>query len=209
MRILEEIIEKYKKIQKRDKIQKIILGIIIIILIVLWILSYRLGKIGYQYVSTIPNNEDIKLIKITDENGGITQNTKLNIFKNEKFGGKKIITPQSKGEYSFCIKNVSDKDVSYDINFEDEMSYHINMKYRLKMDNLYVKGNEEEFLNVNELNLEDIIVYLNSLNIFTLEWYWEDDDELDSIVGSSKNDEQYILNLKIKAEEYENKGGEI
>lgn len=206
---MEEIIEKYKKIQKRDKIQKIILGIIIIILIVLWLLSYRLGKIGYQEVSTTPNNENITLIKITDANGEMTKNTRLNIFENEKFGGKKIITPKSKGEYSFCIKNVADKDVSYDINFEDEMTYHINMKYRLKIDNLYVKGNENEFINIEELNLEDIIVTKKSLNLFTLEWYWEDDDTLDSIVGSSKENEHYTLNLEIRAEEYENKGGEV
>lgn len=179
------------------------------ILIVLWLLSYRLGKIGYQDVSTTPNNENITLIKITDEKGEMTQNTRLNIFENEKFEGKKIITPKSKGEYIFCIKNVANKDISYDINFKAEMNYHINMKYRLKIDNLYVKGNENEFINIEELNLENIIVSKNSLNIFTLEWYWEDNDKLDSIVGSSKEDEHYTLNLEIRAEEYENKGGEM
>ena len=42
------------------------------------------------------------------------------------------------------------------------------------------------------------VVYIHSTNIFTLEWYWEDDDKLDTAVGSEKDTQYYKLNLQIQ-----------
>ena len=198
----DKIIEQYEKKQKRDKIQKTILLIIIILLVVLWILSYRLGRIGYKDVSTTPTgNDNIKLIKVFDDDVEITKNTPLNIFANEKFDGEKIIAPKSEGSYTFCVKNVTDKDITYDINFDDEMEHLINMKYKLKIDNDYIIGDEDTYMGIDELKVEDFIVTKDSINVFTLEWYWEDDDVNDTIVGSQKSDQYYTLNLEIHAKE--------
>lgn len=199
----DKIIEQYEKRQKRDKTQKIILVIIIILLLLLWILGYRLGKIGYQYqeVSSTPD-DNIKLIKVLDDDIEITKNTKLNIFENEKFDGEKIIAPNSKGEYTFCVKNITDKNIMYHINFADEMEHVINMKYRLKIDNLYIVGNKDTYMDIENLKAEDIIVLKDAINVFTLEWYWEDDDINDTIVGSQQLDQHYTLNLGINAKEY-------
>jgi len=82
------------------------------------------------------------------------------------------------------------------------MDYSINMKYRLKIDNVYIKGNKDTYVGIEELSVQDIIVLKDSTNIFTLEWYWEDDDVNDTIVGSQKTDEQYKLNIKIEANAY-------
>lgn len=60
----EKIIEEYEKKQKRDRRQKIILIIIILLLIIFYLLTYRMGKIGYEKASTT-SEESIKLIKIT------------------------------------------------------------------------------------------------------------------------------------------------
>lgn len=199
----DKIIKQYEKIQKRDKMQKIILIVIIIILLLLWILGYRVGKIGYQEVSSVPidNEDSIKLIKVLDNDVEITKNTKLNIFENEKFDGQKIIAPKSKGSYTFCVKNVTDKDIIYHMNFADEMEHHINMKYKLKIDNNYIAGNQYTYINIDELKAEDIIVLKDSINVFTLEWYWEDNNKKDTIVGSKKENQYYTLNLGIQAEE--------
>jgi hypothetical protein len=41
-----------------------------------------------------------------------------------------------------------------------------------------------------------------SNNIFTIEWYWEDDDPRDVIVGMAEGTQYYTLNLAINAREY-------
>ena len=76
----------------------------------------------------------------------------------------------------------------------------VNMKYRLKIDNIYIRGNENEYVSINNLETKDVSVMNNSLNTYTLEWYWEDNDELDTIVGTN-DDGYYKLNLEIHAEE--------
>lgn len=204
----DELIEQYKTIQKRDRMQKIILVIIIIILLLLYFLGYKLGKIGYQEVSTIiPNgNDNIKLIKVTADDIEITKNTELNIFENDKFDGKKIIAPKSKGEYTFCVKNIADKNITYNIDFKNQMNLPVNMKYKLKIDNIYIKGDQDTYVDIEDLKAKNIIVLKDSINVFTLEWYWEDDDVNDTLVGSQQTNQYYTLNLGIQAEEYKNRG---
>ena len=52
------------------------------------------------------------------------------------------------------------------------------------------------------LNVEKIVAIQDSNNIFTLDWYWVDDNLNDTLVGSQEDDEYYKLNLQIEAEEY-------
>lgn len=82
------------------------------------------------------------------------------------------------------------------------MEHHINMKYKLKIDNVYIRGNEENYIDIEDLNVKDIISLKDTINVFSLEWYWQDDDEKDTIVGSIESNEYYTLNLKIQVEEY-------
>lgn len=197
----DELIKKYEKTQKQDRVQKIVLVLVIIVILLLWILSYRLWKINNQEVFN-PTDGNINLIKVEDNDLEIDKDTKLNIFENEKFNGQKKISPKSNGEYTFCIKNVSNNDIKYNIDFTDQMEHHINMKYKLKIDNVYIRGNEENYIDIEDLNVKDIISLKDTINVFSLEWYWQDDDEKDTIVGSIVSNEYYTLNLKIQVEEY-------
>lgn len=202
----EELIEKYERKQKRDRWHKIILIIIIIILLLLWLLCWKLGKIGYN-TDPLPSdpvfNEQLPTIKVSDDETEITDDTDLNIFANAKFNGESKIAPKSSGEYKFVIENISDTTFAYDIKFKDIMSNPINMKYKLKIDNIYIRGNEDKYIDINELSVDDIVVLEDSNNIFTLEWYWEDDDKADTYVGSLESDEYYTLELMIQADVYE------
>ena len=190
-------IEDYVKKQKKDKNDKTLLIIIIVILMLMLILlGYRVGKIGL-----LPS-DNVKLIKVEDNEGLITEETELNIFNNTLFGGQKKIAPKSKGSYKFCVENITRKDIKYKIEFSDEMKNPINVKYRLKLNNVYVRGNENEYVGIEDLNVEEILAIQDSNNIFTLDWYWEDDNPNDTLVGSQEDDEYYKLNLKIEAEEY-------
>ena len=198
----DKLIAQYEKRQKEDRIQKTVLIIIIIFLLILFWVCYKMGRISLRNVVSTPATDSVQLIQVAEDDIEITKDTELDIFLNQKFNNKKIIAPRSSGSYSFCVENVSGKDVVYSINFEDKMDYSINMKYKLKIDNAYVRGDENTYLSLDKLNMSDIVVLKDSINVFTLEWYWEDDDRNDTIVGSQKNDEYYTLNLEILAEEY-------
>lgn len=202
----DDLILEYERIQKRDRWHKIVLIIIIIILLLLWLVCWKLGKIGYN-----PNpdpsypvfDEKIPTIKVSDNETEISDNTDLNIFANQKYNNKPIIAPKSSGQYKFVIQNISNTRVSYDIEFNDIMSNSVNMKYRLKIDNVYIKGTKDKYISIEDLNVEDIVVLENSTNVFTLEWYWEDDDKNDTYIGSLESNQYYTLELNIRASAYE------
>lgn len=141
------------------------------------------------------------MILIKENDMKEVKDNKLNIFNNEKFDGKNIIAPHSYGKYQFYVSNISKKDVKYSMKFSDEMKKFVNMKYRLKIDNVYIRGDENNYTTIDNLDVDEIVVLKDSTNIFTLEWYWEDNDSLDTTVGSEKDTQYYKLNLKIQPEE--------
>ena len=201
----EATIEKLMDEKKRDRRIKIVLIIIIILLLLFWILAYRVGKIGYGENKEVVANPTDVILKITHEDIDIDKSTDLGIFKNAKFDGKEMIAPKSSGTYQFCVKNESKNDIIYDIKFFDEMQYFVNMKYKLKIDNIYIRGNEKEYVGIDELNVKNIVVLKDSNNIYTLEWYWEDSDKEDTTVGSKKENQYYTLSLQINASLYTEK----
>jgi len=200
---MDQVLNKRQKERKR----KIILMIIIIVLLFLfWLLGYRMGKIGYQIEEVIANPDGSKdntvtAIKVMQGDIEITKNTLLNIFNNEKYDGEKIIAPKSSGIYQFCISNETKNDLKYHIKFFEETKHFVNIKYKLKIDNIYIRGNEENYIGIEELDIENITVLKGSNNIFTLEWYWEDNDELDTMVGKQEETQCYTLKLEIDSEE--------
>lgn len=201
----EATIEKLMDEKKKDRRIKIILTIIIILLLLFWILAYRVGKIGYGENKEVAASPTEVLIRIKQGDIDIDKSTEMGIFKNVKFDGKEIIAPNSSGTYQFCVKNESKDDVVYDIKFLDEMQYFVNMKYKLKIDNIYIRGNEKEYVGIDDLNVDNIVVLKDSNNIYTLEWYWEDSDKEDTTVGSERENQYYSLSLQINASLYTNK----
>ena len=186
-----------KRQVSRKNLKKIIYVLIIIILVLILLLVWKVGRIG---IDERPTSGKVYTngIEVTENDIGIEKNAKLNIFNNEKCNGEKIIAPHSKGTYKFYIKNKSNQDMRYNISFEDEMKKIVNMKYTLKIDNIFIKGSEDSYTSIEQLGITDITVPKDSVNIFTLEWYWEDDDKLDTEIGAS-DDRYYIINLKIEA----------
>lgn len=181
----------------RESLKKIIYILIIIIIILILLLVWKIGRIGIDERPTSGKTYTDGIVA-TEDDIGIEKDTKLNIFNNEKFEGEKIIAPHSQGTYKFYIKNKSNRDINYNIKFSDEMKKFVNMKYRLKIDNIYIRGNEEGYTTIENLDVNNITVPKDSINVFTLEWYWEDNDELDTKVGTSE-ERYYTINLKIEA----------
>lgn len=181
----------------RESLKKIIYILIIIIIILILLLVWKIGRIGIDERPTSGKTYTDGIV-VTEDDIGIEKDTKLNIFNNEKFEGEKIIAPHSQGTYKFYIKNKSNRDINYNIKFSDEMKKFVNMKYRLKIDNIYIRGNEEVYTTIENLDVNNVTVPKDSINMFTLEWYWEDNDELDTKVGTS-DERYYTINLKIEA----------
>ncbi len=181
----------------RESLKKIIYILIIIIIILILLLVWKIGRIGIDERPTSGKTYTDGIV-VTEDDIGIEKDTQLNIFNNEKFKGEKIIAPHSQGTYKFYIKNKSNRDINYNIKFSDEMKKFVNMKYRLKIDNIYIRGNEEGYTTIENLDVNNVTVPKDSINMFTLEWYWEDNDELDTKVGTS-DERYYTINLKIEA----------
>lgn len=199
----EDFEKKYEKETRKNKKNRIIIVILIIIIILLLLffwLGYKVGKIGFGYkqTSTEPTPDTLDMILIKENNMAEIIDNKLNIFKNEKFNGQNIIAPRSYGKYQFYVSNISNKDVKYSMKFSDEMKMFVNMKYKLKIDNVYIRGDSENYTTINNLDVDEIVVLKDSTNIFTLEWYWEDNDSLDTAIGSEKDTQYYKLNLQIQ-----------
>lgn len=199
----DEKIEELLKKQRRDRVIKIILIIIIIILLLFLLLGSKIGKIGYQdNINTSTKVNENVFIRITKDDIDIDKNESLGIFKNQKFNGEEKIAPNSTGTYQFCLKNESNNDIIYHIKFLEETSNFVNMKYKLKIDNIYIRGNENEYVGIEQLDVENVKVLKDSNNIYTIEWFWEDNDEADTFVGSKKDLQYYTLKLKINASVY-------
>ena len=184
-----------EQIRTHDPKKAINIGIIFLIILLMLLISYKIADIGFNSVTSW----EVDNIELTEENLQILNDTKINIFSKLKDGK---IAPMSTGTYRFSVKNKSDYDMIYNIKFEDDMTNYINMKYRLKMDNIYIRGNSEKYVSLDELNLENIIVPKNSINVYTIEWCWENDDENDTKVGSMKDDQYYYFRLQILSNIY-------
>lgn len=190
--------------KRKKRIIIILIIIIIILLLLLFFLGFRVGKIGYSNECATPVfGEKVKTIRVSDKKQEIDENTSLDIFSNIKFDNKKIIAPGSFGSYDFMVKNTGSSKLSYNIEFKDIMDNPVNMKYRLKIDNVYIKGNENEYVTINELNTKNIKVMENSNNVFTLEWLWEHDNNNDTYTGSMKDTQYYTLNINVSLSDEE------
>ena len=185
--------------------EKILLITIIISLILLFaILAIRIGRIGYRSGDlkevSASSLDMINIINISQDDINIAKDAKLNIFKSGKNNDEGTIAPGTNGSYKFCIQNTTDDDIKYNINFSDISKYKVNMKYKLKIDNIYIKGDENNYVDIWALSTKEIRVLRNSNNVFTLEWCWvQEDDKQDTYVGSLKEDVYYTLNLGVVA----------
>lgn len=146
--------------------------------------------------------DNIKLVKVSWNGKEVTKNTELDIFKNEKFNGQKIIAPGSKGSATFCVENTSNTEMICNLKFTEETETPINMRYRLKVDNKYVVGRENKYEEIKDLKLQNILMAKKSINMYTIEWYWLDSDEQDTEVGTKNENQFYTLNFEISAEEH-------
>lgn len=123
----------------------------------------------------------------------------LSIFNNSFFHGQAKIAPGVYGSYNFIVENLSDSKMKYDITFDHDNPYKINMKYKLKLNGNYVAGDESNWITCSEMNQSNRIINGVSKDLYTIEWIWEDapnDTEIGETEGAN-----YILKVKAYVEE--------
>lgn len=110
------------------------------------------------------------------------------------------IAPGISNSYYFVAHNDTDMNLKYTLNMYEQTSYKINMKYRLKRNNEYIIGNDDNWVTTEKLQTEFTNITPNSSDVYQLDWKWFDDDENDTIAGINMKD-QYKLNIRFYFEE--------
>ena len=98
------------------------------------------------------------------------------------------ISPGSRGEYQFILKNESDSMLRFGI----ALTEYVNttkatnpfMQYRLKMNGDYL-GEGSEWRYASEVDHQNIEILPHTSQLITLEWYWDfnGDDNNDTLIG--------------------------
>lgn len=169
---MNAINEKYTK---RWKI--LIWSIIVIFIILTIIVAYILSVFNMA----IYNPYETKIINVTSEEKDWYKNENINLFEYLNSRGEKIIWPGQSGKYTFIIQNSTSQPIYYKFTMQDKNEDNINIKYRLKMNNIYVIGSEEDWVSIDKMKLDNIYVLKDSSELYTLEWKWEEADNDDKI----------------------------
>ena len=128
------------------------------------------------------------------------EESELNIFEDSlsisKVRGK--IAPESTGTYKFIVNNGTIYNTLYKITFSENNLSNMNMKYKLKKGNTYLVNH---YVSFDELNLENVYLSSRSSDTYYLEWKWVgDNDDNDTRIGKSAQNNEIIYNLKIDIE---------
>lgn len=126
----------------------------------------------------------------------------LKIFENPAYQYKSIIAPGSSNSYQFIIRNNNDFKVDVDFSLTEVNSYNLNLKFRLKENNAYVVGDDNNWVSVDYIKLSNISLDSKKYNAYTLDWKWEfndNRDDVDTDIGFNIKDD-YKLNINITAE---------
>ena len=111
-------------------ISVVILVTVILTLVVVYIL--------HMFGMEIHNPYETKVISINSEGKNWYKNENINIFEKLNKSGEKVIWPGKSGTYDFVIENNTKQSAYYRIDFEEINENNINIKYRLRMNNVYI-----------------------------------------------------------------------
>ena len=106
-----------------------------------------------------------------------------------------VIAPESSNTYQFVVKNGTEYNLKYKIDFIENNPYQINMKYKLKKNDTYII---DHYVSANELNVEDAFLNTKTNDTYYLEWKWISSNN-DTAIGLDPNS-QYELKIYIEAE---------
>ena len=140
---------------------------------------------------------------VDDKNGNYIYQQNLKIFTNAAFEFTNKIAPGVSNTYHFVVHNSTDSKLKYYIEMYENTEYSINLKYRLKRNNTYVIGNDNNWVSANELKTEFSKINANTSDNYSLDWQWmydDDKDSQDTLAGENMTS-AYKLNIRFYFEQ--------
>ena len=156
------------------------------------------GTVVDTIVVTVDNDDNTDTFKVYDkEKTPVNWNgaTDLKIFTKSIYNIDGVIAPESANTYEFDVKNSTEYNIKYDVNFIESNTYNINMKYKLKKNNTYII---DHYVSASELNLTDQLLNVGNKDVYYLEWKWISSSN-DTSIGTNPQ-ANYGLQIEVKAE---------
>ncbi len=156
------------------------------------------GKIVATTTITVETPSESGSLMVYDaEHNAATWNgaTDLNIFEKSMYQVTDKIAPESSNTYQFIIKNSTNYQIKYNIDFIENNPYHINMKYKLKKNDTYII---DHYVSASELDISNYLLNSNINDTYYLEWKWISSSN-DTEIGANP-ESFYGLKIEVKAE---------
>ncbi len=138
-------------------------------------------------------------VQVLDKNIIWTTTNELKIFENPMYDYDEVIAPGSTNIYQFVVKNSTEYEIQYEIEFKEVNKDHINMKYRLKKNKDYIAGDNDTWVTYESLTHAGNIINAKSSDTYYLEWKWFDSANDNEI--AEKGDVTYELQIDLKAKQ--------
>ena len=168
---------------------------LLLLLVFLLLLTLVTGVVSTFFLLR-SDADDVPVIRITDVEGTDWKYIEnLPIFENDYFD-REAILPGMRGEYRFILENCNDYALTYAIACTEENDFDIDIRYRLMRDGHHLAG-EEGYEETEALHFEELTIEANSSAFFVLEWYWADDDPIDTEAG--ENGAEYTFTFAVEA----------
>ena len=136
-------------------------------------------------------------VTVKKENSGNDEEVnEINIFS-VTTSSREYVAPYDSGVYEFDVKNTISKNITYDLDLEEENEDRVNIKYKLKKNGNYII---DHWVYYDEVNLKDVKLSAKQTDSFELEWCWvSENNELDTQIGLKKERAQYAVTIKVLA----------
>ncbi len=138
-------------------------------------------------------------VYVDDVNGDYVYHQQLRIFNNAAFNYTNKIAPGASNTYHFIVHNSTEYGLNYYLKMLEETQYKLNIKYRLKRNDQYILGNDNEWVSASELATESTYLDSGKSDRYSLDWKWFDDDTNDTKAGENM-DELYKLKVNLHFE---------
>ncbi|MCR4753450.1 MAG: hypothetical protein K5837_03475 [Candidatus Saccharibacteria bacterium] len=170
------------------------------------------GSEGYKsyYSSTINGRTEpmdvstTGIVYVDDDNGKYVYQKELQIFQNAAFEYTNKIAPGVSNSYNFKVHNETNNAIRYNIDFDEDSEYAVNMLYRLKRGGTYVVGSDTEWVSSSNLSVSALKqLAKDGVDTYTLDWKWPYEggkDAADTEAGEKMTSE-YVLGIKVNFEE--------
>ena len=142
-------------------------------------------------------------VYVDDKNGNFVYQQNLKIFNNSAFHYLDKIAPGIANTYNFIIHNSTPSELKYYLEMNEESEFFINLRYRLRRNDSYVIGDDNNWVTSSELKTEFKNIKSLVSDKYSLDWKWlyeDDKDNLDTFAGENMTS-KYKLNIRFYFEE--------